>query len=212
MFGITLAYACSPANELSDCKGSRCVNGTCVCDPGFMGKDCAALSVGSGAVAFYAENWVWGTSAMRDASGLVHAFTLELKNRCGIQHYRHNSRIIHGTSACALGPFVRRGVALDARPGFFDGVEVEDPAVVSLPDGKGFLLYYAGATYANDTALNCTDGDLPDTDHGPLGAAQRIGVAFAPTLDSPWQRLPDPILNPRVGKWDSVRVCNPVRR
>ena len=210
VFAISSCRSCVPDDFLSDCTGSPCVNGTCQCDPGFTGTNCATAQLGSGAVAFYEkQDWVWGTSVLTDAAGAHHAFTMELKNRCGVQHYRHNGRIIHGTASNVLGPFTRRGVALDARPGFFDGVEVEDPAIVRLPNDKGYLLYYTGAAYANQSSLNCSQGDQPDTAHGPLGAAQRIGVAFSPSLDAPWQRLPEPILRPRAGKWDSERVCNP---
>lgn len=131
---VPVVHATGPCMPLSyDCTGSPCVNNTCVCDPGFTGSDCAQAALGEATVAFREEqNWVWGTSAVRDANGSYHAFTLELKHRCGIQHYRHNSYIVHATSASPLGPFVKVATALDARPGFFDGVEVEDPAIITV--------------------------------------------------------------------------------
>jgi len=141
---------------------------------------------------------------------------MAIKNRCGINHYRHNAYIVHATAASPLGPYDFEGIALDNRSGHFDAVEVEDPNLVTLPGGAGYLLFYTGAAFpdplppGNHTAhLNCTLGDVPDSDSEMLAEGQRIGVAFAPTLNGPFTALPDPILSTRPGHWDSRRVSNP---
>ena len=100
---------------------------------------------------------------------------MALKNRCGIYHYRHNSYIVRGTATSPLGPFEYDGVALDNRTApLFDAVEVEDPNLVALPGGAGYLLFYAGSAFpsplppGNHTAhLNCTASDVHYGKHDP---------------------------------------------
>ena len=217
---------CTAATAFEDCTGSACsASGSCVCDPGFSGGDCAALALGKASRAFQADGtWLWGTAPIQDPeTKLYHGFTMAIHDSCGINHYRHNGYIVHGTSAHPTGPFALQGTALDARSAeeVFDNVETEDPNVVALPDGSGYLLYYTGAgmplnrTKRSPYRLNCTKHDqLPDPESNNISSvladAQRIGVAFSPTLNPPnWTRMSAPILSTRPGKWDSLRVSNP---
>lgn len=211
--------ACTPATALADCTGSACVNGTCACDAGWSGARCAAAALGPATRAFtMPHTWLWGAAPARSSSNdRYYAFAMALKNRCGIYHYRHNAYIVRGTATSPLGPFEYDGVALDNRTApHFDAVEVEDPNLVALPGGAGYLLFYAGSAFpsplppGNHTAhLNCTATDVPDSDSQMLAEGNRIGVAFAPSLDAPFTALPDPVLRTRPGHWDSTRVSNP---
>ena len=87
---------------------------------------------------------------------------------------------------------------------------------MALPGGAGYLLFYAGSAFpsplppGDHTAhLNCTASDVPDSDSQMLAEGNRIGVAFAPSLDAPFTALPDPVLRTLLGHWDSTRVSNP---
>ena len=218
------SLACDASRFLSDCTGSPCVNGSCVCDAGFTGPYCNKLKVGDAVRAVeLKDTWLWGSAAIQDpVTKTYHSFTMAQKNKCGIWHYRHNSVIYHSTSTSVLGPYQYQGIALDNRSeGFFDAVEVEDPSVIALPNGTGYLLFYTGAAYPFPAPpgkhigrLNCSAHDVePEPDRDLLAAGQRIGVAFAKSLSSTpikWERPSGlPILTTRPTKWDSIRVCNP---
>ena len=134
--------ACSTA---ADCAWlGDCVSNACVCRHGWQGSTCAevAFSPSSARRAFPSSLWTWGGSTARDDDGVVHMFASEITNGCGILHYCSNSRIIHLTADDPLGPYVRRGVALESRlPPAWDSGAVHGPTVHRLPSGE-WLLYY----------------------------------------------------------------------
>ena len=66
------------------------------------------------------NTWLWGTAPVQDTStGRYHAFTMAIHDRCGINHYRHNAYIVHGTSVAPLGPYTYIDHTLYIAPPFF---------------------------------------------------------------------------------------------
>lgn len=206
----------------ADCSGylGDCVNGTCMCRPGWTGKLCSQVKwkVGSARKAYESESWTWGASPIQDQNGLYHIFSSQITNDCGILHYTSNSQIIHLTSTNPLGPYTFRDVALAPRaPPYWDSGATHGVSVHALPsavadDKQKYALFYMGANNTwgyNGSHPNCTvHYDKQAGDH----ATRRIGVATSASLSGPWLRRDQPIFGPgnkSAGEWDFTDESNP---
>ena len=217
--GAPASAPCTEANATHACFGSACEQGVCVCDKGFTGHACSVLDLGNCTAALNPNNtWTWGAAARwvdpGNSAGGVEIMTMGLRERCGINEYRSNAHIIRAAAPSILGPYT-----LDAdggtvgglgptEPPHWDATETEDPNVVNFRNGSA-LLFYTGAYVENQTAKDCTNANQPEPASNALAAAQRIGVAYRDTPGGPWVRVAAPVLTPRKGAWDSVRVSNP---
>ena len=82
-----------------------------------------------------------------------------------------------------------------------------NPHIIRHPDGR-LLLFYIGVSYSfappdpNATEINRTEYEL-------AWNMKRIGVAIANSPTGPWQRSPEPLLQPRPDKWDRAITSNP---
>lgn len=199
----------------ADCAGynGACIDNRCVCTPGWQGITCAEVSFVPGAQRAYNESlWTWGGSIVRDDDGRVHMFSSEMTNHCGIMHYCSNSRVIHLTADHPLGPYARRGVALEPRPPpAWDSGAVHGPTIHRLSDGS-WALYYMGTSNTwdpkNGSHPNCTLA--ADPQQGSR-ATRRIGIATAASPFGPWTRRDAPIFGPGTHgtEWDWSDVSNP---
>lgn len=113
----------------------------------------------------------------------------------------NTSVIVSATSSSPAGPYHwdRKSIAIKPRrrgPGRFDSVAVQNPVVVRLKRGAGFVIYYAGS-------------NLTTPHYGMNNSA--IMAAFSRSLDGPWEVLDRPVLTPftSVESWEAGAVCNP---
>jgi hypothetical protein len=148
---------------------------------------------------------IWGSSVIKDDAGTFHYFG----NRWvrGEQWYFTN-RVVHGTSSNLSGSYTipaPTDLTPDPDPGEITSLKTQtwadkmtsNPFITKI--GSTYYLYYIGTTF-------------PDVDPTQTDAvnSQQIGIASSSSLYGPWTPDPgNPILSPRDGYWDDLRVVNP---
>ena len=138
-----LAEACP-----SDCSlNGECIQSACVCDPGWIGADCAVLNVGpapSGGAfgvgsAPFSSPARWGGNAIFDpATKQWHMFSTEIPGSgCGLHDWQGGSSVIHSTSPNVLGPYTKVDLALPH--------QAHNPEAIRMPDGRWFIFHIGSA-------------------------------------------------------------------
>ena len=77
-----------------------------------------------------------------------HLFAAEMSLGCGLNAWYRNSAIVHATAPSPLGPFVREEQVL--------GAFSHEPYVLTLPEGRGYVLYKIGCADNATTGSNAT--------------------------------------------------------
>jgi hypothetical protein len=155
-----------------------CVGGSCVCDTGWGGTSCSALTVVPGPRALGYHNETpgvgasWGANAIF-VDGLWHAFVAEMTHNCTLNAYGSNSQIIHATAPSLDVPFVKAGVAV--------APFAHNPTVRALPEGAGFLLYMIGGS--SSVQKNCGSNSTRRAANDP---GTSVAVAFSTSVWGPW--------------------------
>ena len=107
-------WGCAPSDHSSglspDCEmNGRCVDGACVCAPGWRGPRCSALKLGptprhSGFR--HSTSSSWGGSIVKDAAEEKwHMFSSFILGECGLDDWNVNSEIVRAVSPSPLGPY-----------------------------------------------------------------------------------------------------------
>ena len=155
------------------------------------------------------EYWVWCGSVIEGEDGRYHMFAARWpKELPFFEGYEVHSEIVRAESETPEGPYEFREVVLPERgEDYWDGRMTHNPTVRVYK--RHYLLYYIGATYVGDapTIQELRDKSSPKT--GESYNNIRIGLAVSKSVTGPWQRMDEPILMPRAGKWDSKVVTNP---
>jgi hypothetical protein len=149
-----------------------------------------------GRILKHPDHYVWGCSPIYDPDGRVHVFYSRWSKESGWKGYILDSEIAHAVADSPEGPYEHADepVVLDGRPGdsAWDSYSIHNPEVHRVGD-RYALLYYGSSVYNRNEILG------------------KIGLAFADSLDGPWERNSE---NPVVergerGDWDSVAVNTP---
>ena len=179
-----------------------CVNGTCVCDPGWTGASCGILKLGPtnivwpNAAGLKAQTSAsWGASVLKstpaDSTAVTHhlfADVVCLKYTCA---HTNSAQIIHATSSSGVrGPYTFVETAIAA--------EVENVHAARAPNGT-MLLYYGDHEFVFPNST-CTGGSTIATAsiaqdrlvNPPYPrSTKRMGIAYKHEGDSghgPWKR------------------------
>ncbi len=153
--------------------------------------------------------WVWGGSVVRGGDGKYHIFSSRWPSGLPFSpHWCSNSEVVRGVADRPEGPFRFAEVVLPHRGGqVWDGRMTHNPTIHRWRDR--YLLFYIGTTYKGPVP-SAADTRVADREMWyEARANQRIGLAVAKSVDGPWERLPEPILQPRTGKWDALLTTNP---
>jgi hypothetical protein len=172
-----------------DCGlNGRCAAGVCRCKTWWRGPHCQFLNL---APARSLDDGLklpkistWGASALWD-DGLLHVFTAEMANHCGIKSFQANSFCSHFAATSPEGPFHRVGVIQD--------VMCHNPTMTRLKNGTWLLFHINGHAAVQPPRINCTDGSTPapPRDSAEMRAAPDVttSVLAAETLDGPWRNV-----------------------
>ena len=201
-----------------DCSlaGSCGSDGLCVCDSGWQGPTCAmvafdpAPSIGN---AFRPGHGftTWGGSPIQADNHSMYYLFASVNVHGTLSDWWNTSVIVTASSTSAAGPYhwdrktvtigpklnnhaVRPSSHIDTHQ--WDSVAVQNPVVVRLKKGAGFVLYYAGS-------------NLTTPHYGMNNSA--IMAAYATSLDGPWETSEQPVLVPFTSpeSWEAGSVCNP---
>lgn len=142
----------------------------------------------------------WGGSILKGADGKYHLFYARWHRKHKFTGWLTHSEIAHAVADNPVGPYRYVGTALQGRGhGHWDAITAHNPKIKYF-DGK-YYLYYIG-THTGEKELS--KAELTETartgyshDNWPiLRNNQRTGVAVAESLDGPWRRLGQPIVEP----------------
>lgn len=155
------------------------------------------------------DYWVWCGSVVEDPAGDgFHMFASRWPKKYPmLKGYIYLSEIVQAWSPTMYGPykFVEKILPTGCYSDW-NGKMAHNPIIVKYKEQ--YLLYYIASTY---------DGMTPDPQDvvadnsacNDIYQRIRIGVLIANHPSGPWTSLGKPILEPRLGKWDSQIVTNP---
>lgn len=153
------------------------------------------------------DYWVWCGSVIRGEDARYHMFASRWPKRVPFSpNWLTNSEIVRAVSDTPEGPYEFAEVVLPARDHrHWDGQMTHNPTIHKA--GDTYLLFYTGSTYDFERPGGMEK--LTQAQKKEAHDNQRIGLATATSLSGPWQRLDQPILQPRPGKWDRCITTNP---
>ena len=142
----------------------------------------------------------WGTSIIKGMDGKYHLFYSRWKKEYGFTGWLTHSEIAHATSKSPSGPWKYVGTALKGtRNNRWDAITAHNPKIKYFK-GKYYLYYIA--TNLGDKSF--TEEELIETAHVGyshpnwkiLRPNQRTGVAVANSINGPWERMDNPLIEP----------------
>ncbi len=142
----------------------------------------------------------WGASIIRGKDGRYHLFYARWKKTHSFTGWLLFSEVAHAVSKSPAGPWKYKETVLRGRgAGHWDAITAHNPKIKYF-EGKYYLYYIS--TNMGDRPF--TQQELEEIAHTgyshPLWMMirnnQRTGVAVATSLDGPWQRLDQPIIQP----------------
>jgi len=142
----------------------------------------------------------WGASMVRGEDGKYHLFYSRWKREFRFTGWLTHSEVAHAVSNAPSGPWIYQETVLRGRGrGHWDAITAHNPKIKRF-EGK-YYLYYC-ATNMGDKAY--TEQDLIETARTGyshpnwkiLRPNQRTGVAVADSLNGPWQRIDQPLVEP----------------
>jgi hypothetical protein len=144
---------------------------------------------------FQDEGWfTWGGSMVKGDDEKYYLFYSRWPYKEKMKGWRTHSQIACAVADNPTGPYKFHSVAMKGRgEGYFDGTTVHNPHIHKF--GEMYYLYYLGAS-AKKT--------IQDT-----GKTQRIGVAVSRSVNGPWKRQEEPLIDVTAGSFDSDFVTNP---
>jgi hypothetical protein len=149
--------------------------------------------------------WIWCGSVIKGEDDKYHMFASRwTKNVPFSPNWVTNSRIVRSVSDTPEGPYRYVEDVLPPRNvKYFDGRMTHNPTILHI-DGQ-YVLFYAGTTYEEPIPESGVSRELYLKARGN----QRIGMATAPSIEGPWTRRDEPVLDVRPDKWDALLTTNP---
>jgi len=142
----------------------------------------------------------WGASIIKGQDGTYHMFYSRWKKDYTFLGWLIYSEIAHATSKDPAGPWTYRETVLEGRgTGYWDAITAHNPKIKYF-DGK-YYLYYCST---NMGEVDYSEADLLETarvgyNHKYwkiLRPNQRTGVAVSNSINGPWIRKDQPLIEP----------------
>jgi len=142
----------------------------------------------------------WGSSIVKGKDGKYHLFYSRWKKEYTFAGWLTHSEIAHAVADKPAGPWKYKDIALNGRgKGHWDAITAHNPKVKYF-DGKYYLYYIAtnmGDKEYTEKDLIATHGkDLADKNRRRLREHQRTGVAVSHSINGPWERRNQPLIEP----------------
>lgn len=142
----------------------------------------------------------WCSSVIKGDDGKYHLFYSRWPKKYGFDAWLTHSEIAHAVSKNPSGPWQYKETVLSSRgKGHWDAITVHNPKIECF-DAK-YYLYYCST---NMGTKDYTEQDLIETTQKGgshpnwkiLRPNQRTGVAVAATINGPWTRMDQPLIEP----------------
>jgi beta-xylosidase len=133
--------------------------------------------------------YVWCNSPIEGEDGRIHVFFSRWDAKKGMGGWINGSEIAHAVADHPEGPYTYLETIFQPRKGYFDATTCHNPVIKKVDDL--YCLFYMG----NSNGKTNT---------------KRIGLATAKSLDGPWNRPDQPMLEAGApGAWDDHCTTNP---
>ncbi|WP_236252772.1 glycoside hydrolase family protein [Echinicola sp. 20G] len=143
----------------------------------------------------------WGGSVIKGEDGKYHLFYSRWPKSTQFSGWMIYSEIAHAVSDQPVGPWEYKETVLEGRgKGHWDAITAHNPKIKQFK-GK-FYLYYVSTNLGENKDYN--EDDLKEISRSRLShpgrkvarSNQRTGVAVATSLDGPWTRQNQPLIEP----------------
>lgn len=155
------------------------------------------------------DYWVWCGSVIKGEEGRFHMFASRWPKTLPMHPgWLVASEIVRAVSDTPEGPYCFEEVVFAARGAeYWDGRMTHNPHIAKC--GDTYLLFYTGSTHPFEDVR--PEEKLRLQDHRCIlaRANKRVGLAISKSVYGPWERLDEPILKTRPGKFDSYLTSNP---
>ena len=153
----------------------------------------------------------WGSSIIKGEDGKYHLFYAQMSKKIGFKSWLTDGVVSHAVSDSPAGPYTHKKTILKGRgPGYWDAYTAHNPRIKFF-DGKYYLYYIS--TNTGDSKLSkkefdqARNGVITNEFRALVRMNQRIGVAVSESVNGPWKRFDQPILEPS-GPIAQI-TCNP---
>ena len=139
----------------------------------------------------------WGSSVIKGDDGLYHLFYSRWPKEHGFLSWLTHSEVAHAVSDSPAGPWKHKETVLKGRgKGYWDAITVHNPKIKYF-EGK-YYLYYVSTNMGDK---DYTEDELIEAANHPnrkkyLRPNQRTGVAIAKSINGPWERMDQPLIEP----------------
>lgn len=142
----------------------------------------------------------WCSSIIKTKDGIYHLFYSRWPKKYGFDAWLTHSEVAHAVSKKPSGPWQYKETVLTGRgKGHWDAITVHNPKIKFF-EGK-YYIYYCSTNMGDH---DYTEQDLVETARKGgshpnwkiLRPNQRTGVAVAPTINGPWTRMDQPLIEP----------------
>ena len=153
--------------------------------------------------------WIWDSSVIKGEDGRYHLFASRWRNTLPMHPgWLLESEIVRASCDTPDGVFKFEEVVLPSRGAqYWDGRSVHNPQVIKFKDK--YVIYYMGTTHPFADIKDDEKIDLKDYRVIVARANKRVGVAISDSVFGPWERLPEPVFEPRPEYFDNFFVSNP---
>ena len=143
----------------------------------------------------------WGPSIIKGNDGKYHLFYSRWNKKHTFNGWLTHSEIAHAVSKTPSGPWKFKEVVLKGRrDGKWDAITAHNPKIKYF-EGNYYLYYIStnlgDKTYAEDDLVKWGYlSGLDNENRKALRSNQRTGVAVSNSINGPWQRMDQPLVEP----------------
>lgn len=153
--------------------------------------------------------WIWCPSVIQGPDGRWHMFASRWPAWLPMHPgWMTNSQVVRAVADRPEGPYTFAEVVLPARgPEYWDGCSTHNPTI--REHGGRYYLFYTGIT---SPLLSPQPGEPFDTRDPRCVVARsrkRVGVAWADSLEGPWHRSDQPLIEVKPRSFYSFLTSNP---
>lgn len=142
----------------------------------------------------------WGGSIIKGKDGKYHLFYSRWKREYSFYGWLTHSEVAHAVSKSPFGPWKYKETALKGRRGSkWDAITAHNPKIKFF-EGKYYLYYIStnlgNKTYSEEELIQTSKTGYSHPNWKILRPNQRTGVAVANSLNGPWIRTDEPLIEP----------------
>lgn len=141
----------------------------------------------------------WGASIIKGDDGKYHLFYARWKKELKFSAWLTHSEVAHAVSDNPAGPWKYKETALKGRgEGYWDAITAHNPKIKKF-NGKYYLYYISTFVDDEPSPLHMKEMErlgFSDIERSMLRTNQRTGVAVSNSLNGPWVRQDEPLIEP----------------